>query len=591
MSIDDFAPGLERIQSSKWVPPPEPHKPYLPYKRGLTLKIHRHTPVEPFGLEYASYDGERQEITQNELFETTVADLCHAHPPMEGVTHFDQHRELEIIQPIEVKDGHGAQVFVCRLDGGSREYAAKVYDPLYYGFKDLMWPDMPRDVTYTADGDYTREATAYEYLEKRFFERLEMPAYFGSWTFDPPTDHNYSNAHTGDHTRPVRMILIEYVDGKTMLEINVARTPVEHRLNVLTRAMEAESVLRHVGLEHNDVTQRNILVCGYDSLTTAPTRVCLFDFNIAVIADRSRDVVENGLVPEKTRRPVSPIDLWWHAGVLEFGTWLPEHWEDQPKEWRRWVYEKYSNSEIFEPPLQRQLDDGEPPRPNDDGEPYQEASDEWVTTHMGVALSPVLGGKYTLQSLGVKMVLHGSPKRRRSDFEDDDVEYKLELPDIEAMPHNVGLPTKAGNWSSGSFSRDEKPPLRHLCICVNALDGAKKFYSSLETLGLRLVSDIEHDSSDSPNRTLHYGKGAFETVFSITECDDAAQRPGIGSCITFSASHRRQVDEFHAAAVMNGGTCDGKPCTRGTMLDPATYNAFVISPDGWRVEAFCTDSE
>lgn len=52
------------------------------------------------------------------------------------------------------------------------------------------------------------------------------------------------------------------------------------------------------------------------------------------------------------------------------------------------------------------------------------------------------------------------------------------------------------------------------------------------------------------------------------------------------AASRAQVDAFYAAALANGGTCDGPPGLR-PEYHPAYYAAFVRDPDGNRLEAVC----
>jgi hypothetical protein len=46
------------------------------------------------------------------------------------------------------------------------------------------------------------------------------------------------------------------------------------------------------------------------------------------------------------------------------------------------------------------------------------------------------------------------------------------------------------------------------------------------------------------------------------------------------------VDAFHAAALASGGTDNGKPGIRPEYSDNY-YAAFVIDPDGYRLEAYC----
>ena len=54
----------------------------------------------------------------------------------------------------------------------------------------------------------------------------------------------------------------------------------------------------------------------------------------------------------------------------------------------------------------------------------------------------------------------------------------------------------------------------------------------------------------------------------------------------FRAPSRRAVDAFHAAGLANGGSDDGPPGLRPEYHD-AYYAAFLLDPDGNRIEAVC----
>jgi predicted lactoylglutathione lyase len=54
----------------------------------------------------------------------------------------------------------------------------------------------------------------------------------------------------------------------------------------------------------------------------------------------------------------------------------------------------------------------------------------------------------------------------------------------------------------------------------------------------------------------------------------------------FAATSRKSVDEFHAQALRAGGRDNGKPGVR-PEYDATYYAAFVIDPDGYRLEAYC----
>src|ERR1700737_1508904 len=61
--------------------------------------------------------------------------------------------------------------------------------------------------------------------------------------------------------------------------------------------------------------------------------------------------------------------------------------------------------------------------------------------------------------------------------------------------------------------------------------------------------------------------------------------PPRGSHLCFRAPERAAVGAFHAAALAAGGRDDGKPGLRS--YHAAYYGAFVLDPDGHRIEAVC----
>jgi catechol 2,3-dioxygenase-like lactoylglutathione lyase family enzyme len=65
-----------------------------------------------------------------------------------------------------------------------------------------------------------------------------------------------------------------------------------------------------------------------------------------------------------------------------------------------------------------------------------------------------------------------------------------------------------------------------------------------------------------------------------------ASPPGPGFHLAFVADSREAVDHFHAAALQNGGIDSGAPGLR-PHYGPTYYAAFVIDPDGHRLEAVC----
>jgi len=118
----------------------------------------------------------------------------------------------------------------------------------------------------------------------------------------------------------------------------------------------------------------------------------------------------------------------------------------------------------------------------------------------------------------------------------------------------------------------------HVSIGVRDIARTKRFYdAALQPLGYTCQS--ESDGS------LGYGRDAVVFWISRTErpvpADDAS---GLHFC--FTAPTRGSVDAFHAAALGAGGRDNGKPGLRPDYGDKY-YAAFVVDPDGYRLEACC----
>jgi catechol 2,3-dioxygenase-like lactoylglutathione lyase family enzyme len=121
--------------------------------------------------------------------------------------------------------------------------------------------------------------------------------------------------------------------------------------------------------------------------------------------------------------------------------------------------------------------------------------------------------------------------------------------------------------------------LDHVSIGVCDISRTKRFYdAALQPLGYRCLSESEI--------SLGYGRNAVAFWISAAERPVAAdERSGLHFC--FAAPSRGSVDAFHAAALGAGGRDNGKPGVR-TDYGPDYYAAFVVDPDGYRLEAYCS---
>jgi catechol 2,3-dioxygenase-like lactoylglutathione lyase family enzyme len=122
----------------------------------------------------------------------------------------------------------------------------------------------------------------------------------------------------------------------------------------------------------------------------------------------------------------------------------------------------------------------------------------------------------------------------------------------------------------------------HISVGVADLERAARFYeATLAALGLsRLVTRPA---------TIGFGK-AYPEFWINLRADMAQVPPESGTHICLRAKSIGEVDAFHAAALNSGGRSDGAPGLRPHDR-VKYYAAFVVDPDGNRIEAVTFPSE
>jgi catechol 2,3-dioxygenase-like lactoylglutathione lyase family enzyme len=122
--------------------------------------------------------------------------------------------------------------------------------------------------------------------------------------------------------------------------------------------------------------------------------------------------------------------------------------------------------------------------------------------------------------------------------------------------------------------------LDHVSLGISDLARSRRFYdAALRPLGLVRIVNFEGRGSD-------YGAapGSLGVEFTITA--EAGVAPSSGMHVCFRAGDREAVRDFHRAALASGGRDDGTPGLRPRYHD-SYYGAFVLDPDGHRLEAVC----
>ena len=118
----------------------------------------------------------------------------------------------------------------------------------------------------------------------------------------------------------------------------------------------------------------------------------------------------------------------------------------------------------------------------------------------------------------------------------------------------------------------------HVSIGVRDIPRARKFYdAALQPLGYSCLSAGEG--------SLGYGgKSAAFWIIATQHPVPADERSGLH--ISFEAPSRTAIDAFHKAALKQGGRDNGKPGLRPDY-GATYYAAFVVDPEGYRIEAHC----
>ena len=134
-------------------------------------------------------------------------------------------------------------------------------------------------------------------------------------------------------------------------------------------------------------------------------------------------------------------------------------------------------------------------------------------------------------------------------------------------------------------SRDFSAIFDHASIGVRDIKHAMTFYTpTLAALGLEIVMD--------KGFAVAFGNGSGRQWLWISEPidKDTDVVANNGGHFALIADSRASVRAFYEAAIANGGRDDGAPGLRPEYT-PTYYAAFVLDPDGNKVEAVCRKDE
>ena len=131
--------------------------------------------------------------------------------------------------------------------------------------------------------------------------------------------------------------------------------------------------------------------------------------------------------------------------------------------------------------------------------------------------------------------------------------------------------------------------LDHVSFAVKNYEESCKFYDeTLLILGYKREATLEFPGG----RVAGYGNGGVRPCLWISDGgrEDETIGTAQGLHFAFVAPSTAAVDQWYAACLKLSGKDNGAPGTR-PHYHPNYYGAFVIDPNGWRIEACFHDHQ
>lgn len=254
----------------------------------------------------------------------------------------------------------GAQVALCSVKSSSKQMrkalgykkapkkvVAKIFDPMHY----YRNPDMVAE----ADPEYAQEAAAYILLhdEKRRYQDKPhlVPNLHGTWTTnvtkdhlrkaftdskskkdqDPPIIKIEDNRLAIQSFRPVRFVLMEWIEGSDLSEIteqpdeynNFVRffpefwkfEDIKEHKKVFRDILDSVSSIINLGITHNKTIPASSMIRDKDH------SIVVTDFAQVIVAS---DTDIGHTLLQKFSKPLHPVHGTIISNYLAFAAWFPD---------------------------------------------------------------------------------------------------------------------------------------------------------------------------------------------------------------------------------------------------------------------------
>jgi catechol 2,3-dioxygenase-like lactoylglutathione lyase family enzyme len=130
--------------------------------------------------------------------------------------------------------------------------------------------------------------------------------------------------------------------------------------------------------------------------------------------------------------------------------------------------------------------------------------------------------------------------------------------------------------------------LDHFSISVKDYPSSLQFYDeTLKLLGYKRIMTIDINESTHTIQCAGYGEGEKPSFWISPmgeESEDIGHARGVH--IAFKANSPEEVTHWYKKCLEMGGMDNGAPGPR-PHYHPGYYGAFIVDPNGWRIEAAC----